>query len=356
MEPATGISADELRRLLSRAELFSSLIEEDLSFVASRVALRGVGAGEPVFRAGEPSRRFFIVRSGEVLVSRTMEDGTTQELARYVAGEVFGDFDFVTGSLCDADARAVSATVLVTFPGGGRTLDDLALENPGAVSHLLLHGLSMVAARLRTTNRIISENAPWIRELRRQVYADPPTGLWTKGYLDEELPRLVEAPAGVILLKPDRFKDLIEDRGHAAGDEAMTRIAAILALASSRLGRGWAIRVRSNETALVVPRCDEATAVATARSLAREVAAIDLGPGSSGTDFRFTASVALSFWPADGTRFGAVVDLGYQALLKAWRDGGNRIYRARNPGAAAGGTPADGESDASGLSPVGSAL
>ena len=50
--------------------------------------------------------------------------------------------------------------------------------------------LAMISGRLRATHRLIAENAPWVRELNRQIYTDPATGMWSRAFLDEEVPRL----------------------------------------------------------------------------------------------------------------------------------------------------------------------
>ncbi|HTX72100.1 MAG TPA: GGDEF domain-containing protein [Rectinemataceae bacterium] len=320
-------SAD-LSPLLRRAELFSNLLDDDLAYVEERCEELRLEAGAPLFGPGEKARRFFIVHSGEIGIFRSEEGGGEREIARYVAGDVLGDFDFAVGASFDARARAETAAVLIAFPSRGRGLEDLAREKPDTTARILLRSLSMISSRLRSTHRLISENAPWVRELRRQIYTDPGTGLWSRAFLDEELPRLIEAPTAIILLKPDRFKELNDAHGHSAGDEAMELVAGILVAEIGRLGRGWALRLRSNETALIVPRSSHEEARATALRLSAEVGRIEV-PAAAGSGFRFTSSLSIALWPEDGAEWKGLVDDTYGVLTKAWRDGGNRIYRVR---------------------------
>lgn len=314
---------------LKRAELFSNLLDDDLAYVAERSELLSLPAGAAVFSVGEKARRFFIVKEGVVSVYRADERGEEREMARYLEGDVLGDFDFALGTKFDARGKAETEVQLIAFPGGGKCMEELAQEKPDTTARILLRSLSMISSRLRSTQRLISENAPWVRELRRQIYTDPGTGLWSKAFLDEEIPRMVERPSSLILVKPDRFKELNDAHGHSAGDAAMERMAAILNDQVERLGRGYALRLRSNETALVIPRCGAGEAAEMARFVNALVCAVDLSRAIPGCKFSFTASIAFAVWPEDGPEWRRLVDEAYAVLTRAWHDGGARIYRLK---------------------------
>jgi diguanylate cyclase (GGDEF)-like protein len=314
--------------LLKKAELFSNLLDDDLSYVAERVERFALERGAVLFAQGEKARRFFIVRSGEIGIYRSEEGGAEREMARYVAGDVLGDFDFAVGSVLDATARTVSGAQVVAFPRGGMSMQDLASEKPDATARILLRSLSMISSRLRSTQRLISDNSPWIRELRRQIYTDSSTGLWSRAFLDEEVHRNLREPTAVVMVKPDRFKELNDAHGHGAGDEAMALLSGILVGETERLGRGWALRLRSNETAVVVPGCRADEATAAARRLAAAISAMDV-PVARGSGFSFTASLSLAIWPEDGADWKRLVEDSYGLLTRAWKDGGSRLYRLR---------------------------
>jgi diguanylate cyclase (GGDEF)-like protein len=321
-----AIARNELLALLKKAELFSRLLDDDLSYVADNSELLCLPRGELLFSRGDKPSRFFIVRSGVIGIYRSVEGGRERELARYVAGDVVGDFDFAVGSPLDATARAESECELVVFPGGGRCMQDLANEKPDASARVLLRSLSMISSRLRSTQRLISENSPWVRELRRQIYTDPGTGLWSRAFLDEELPKRLERPTVVLMVKPDKFKELNDAHGHSAGDEAMALLAGLLAGEAERLAKGWAIRLRSNETAIVAPGLGAEAAVGAARRLSGSIGRMDVS-AARGTGFSFTASMSLAVWPDDGGDWKLLVEEAYGLLTKAWRDGGDRLYR-----------------------------
>jgi diguanylate cyclase (GGDEF)-like protein len=186
----------------------------------------------------------------------------------------------------------------------------------------------MISSRLRSTQRLISENSPWVRELRRQIYTDPSTGLWSRAFLDEEVPRSLESPTSIVLVKPDRFKELNDAHGHQAGDQAMSLLSGALVAEAESLGRGWAIRMRSNETAVVIPRCGAEEAAATAARLSASIAAIEV-PAAAGTGFSFTSSIAIAVWPEDGEDWKRLVEDAYGLLTRTWRSGGARACRLR---------------------------
>ena len=132
----------------------------------------------------------------------------------------------------------------------------------------VLHAfLTTVAQRIRATNRLITENAPWVKELRRQLHTDAHTGLFTRPYLEQEAASFLGETTALIMLKPDNFKQLNDCYGHKAGDGAMTLLASCL---KPFLGaRGFGVRYRGNEVAVVLPDAGEASAREVADGLRR---------------------------------------------------------------------------------------
>jgi diguanylate cyclase (GGDEF)-like protein len=168
----------------------------------------------------------------------------------------------------------------------------------------------------------------WVEELRRRAYEDPGTGLWKQSFLSDEIGSILAAPTALIQLKPDRFKVLVDSRGHTVGDEAMIRIAKVLKDAVRRLGRGWPMRFKSNETGLFVPNCDGDHAEKIAAALHAAIASLEPVPPIDGFPvFEFSATVVWGVWPNDDEKWDSLFQRNYALLLDAWRAGGNRIIR-----------------------------
>ncbi len=76
--------------MLGRAALFADLDEADLSEVNGRCHVSGFGAGEPIYHAGTPADRLFVVASGAVKTVRLAPDGRETVLELCGPGDAFG--------------------------------------------------------------------------------------------------------------------------------------------------------------------------------------------------------------------------------------------------------------------------
>lgn len=313
----------EQLKLLSGVELFSTLLDDDLTYVASKTELKQYSEGTVIFRPGEKAGQFFIVLKGSVSVSGKPKAATV-ELAKYLPGDAFGDFHFVIGAIYDATATALGDTVLYAFPGYNETLETLSSEKPHTASRIMLRSISMIASRLRSTNKLISENSLWIRELRKHMFTDPPTGLWNKSFMDSEISAMLSGTVAILILKPDKFKEIIDSLGHAAGDEIIGRIAALMLKETKMLKRGWAIRLRSNEMAMVLPEYTKQKAQTLADTIQTQISAIlpleCLGSGEN----KLSASICIGFWPTDNNNWNDLTGQIYNGMQRIWRTGGNR--------------------------------
>jgi diguanylate cyclase (GGDEF)-like protein len=332
MEVSMAVTGDtdllKHTELLRNTDLFKGLSEKDLGYVISRMSPIPLQKGERLFSSGQRADRCYILQSGSVRVFKRQEDGVVDDLAVFTPPDVLGDFDFARRALYDACAEAREASVVWAFPGLGFDMDTLAQEAPEPIAHVNLRSLVMISGRLRATQRLISENAPWVQELRRRSFEDPGTGLWNRSFLEEELSKNPEAPFSLILFKPDRFKILVDSRGHAAGDEGMVKIAAILKETVRRRGTGWALRLKSNEVALALPTCTAEEAQTIAQGVRGAIEALEPVPATGDLPpFSFTASACFGVWPEDAGPWAEFFPALYALLLETWRNSDPRLAR-----------------------------
>jgi len=317
-----------------RSDLFSNLLPEEKEYISYRTGSILLRKGGLLFSPGKKAEHLFLLQEGLVRVLRSHEKGGDEEIARFTSGDLIGDFDFARGAEYDAQAEALEDSSLIMFPGYGITMDSFATEAPHIMSKILLNSAAMVIARIKSTRKLIIQSMSWVQELHRKIHEDPGTGLLKQSFLTEEINRILENPMALIMLKPDNFKVLVDDLGHEAGDRAMIKIAALLKGITRRLGRGWALRFRSNETGILINKCDEVQAESLAHSLFDAVAALPPVPlehtrSKTKINFTFSGSIAWGIWPGGSKSWDSFFEGTYQLLLDTWKEGGDRIVRYR---------------------------
>lgn len=319
--------------LIQKTELFSSLSQKEIDFVVSRSGTLIISKGGLLFSSGEKAKQFYILKSGAIRVFTNRSDGSENEMAVFTAGDTIGDFDFARGAEYDACAEAAESSQLVVFPGYGLTIDSLAQEEPHAVCSILLNAIVLMTERIKSTQNLILDNMSWVQVLHKRAYEDPGTGLWKQALIADEITGVLNNPSAMIFLKPDRFKILVDSRGHTVGDETMIRIAIILKNITRNIGNGWPMRYKSNEMGIILNNCDRAQAEGITEELSSIIAGMEPVPAMDGfPPFVFSTTISWSIWPEDGAKWEELFQGGYAALLDAWKDGGDKIVHYSQKG------------------------
>ncbi len=137
----------------------------------------------------------------------------------------------------------------------------------------------------------------WLRirdELERQALTDPLTGLLNRRALEDfgarELSRAARtgAPYSALTLDVNKFKQINDTYGHAAGDKALTAVAA--ALRSSLRLTDVATRVGGDEFFVLLPDSDERAAAEVSSRLRRAIENT-LIESANGRIFRIAVSI-----------------------------------------------------------------
>ena len=98
----------EAAELVDELPAFDDLPVETLNDLAGRIALRGIRAGQPVFRQGDRPTAFYVVRHGQFAVEEEHPDtGDVQVLRTMERGESFGEMGLLTAGRRAATVRAV---------------------------------------------------------------------------------------------------------------------------------------------------------------------------------------------------------------------------------------------------------
>jgi len=308
---------------IEKAELFHSLLDREITFIKDHSCIISLRKKAKLFSIGQKAKQFYMLLEGAIRVYKPHDDGGHDVLAQYTSGDTIGDFDFARKAEYDANAEATEDSILVMFPGIGFSMDDFVAEEPHIISRILLNSILMMTGRIKSTQNILLENLSWVNELHRRAYEDPGTGLYKQTFLTDEINRILEEPMALIMLKPDRFKILVDSRSHEAGDEAMVRIAMILKSFTRKVDRGWAIRFKSNETGLLINKCPMPMAEKLVNGLCKAIEAMEPVPAQGDIPpFSFTGTIAWSVWPTDCSTWETLFQETYALLLETWKSGG----------------------------------
>jgi diguanylate cyclase (GGDEF)-like protein len=187
--------------------------------------------------------------------------------------------------------------------------------------------------RLRSGERVLTLQENLLetqRALRHQATHDHLTGIWNRRRVLEELDREVHRaeherrPCSIAVADLDHFKHINDTFGHGSGDAVLVGVGAQL---QSVLRAYDAVgRYGGEEFLLLLPGCDEATAVAVAERARHAVASHPVATTSG--QIGVTLSVGVASTSACGYRRDALIDTADAALYRAKSCGRNCVFAA----------------------------
>jgi len=174
-------------------------------------------------------------------------------------------------------------------------------------------------ARLNAGRRILAlEHSLRAANQRNRILSitDALTGAYNRRYLMEQLPREVERcrryayPLSVLMCDLDHFKQINDQRGHAAGDDVLQQFAA-RAQKSIRSNSDWIARYGGEEFLIVLPETAHAAGIFVAEKIRNLIAAAPF------TTRAGDAALTASFGVASTGPHGPDLTLKVEALIRA---------------------------------------
>jgi diguanylate cyclase (GGDEF)-like protein/PAS domain S-box-containing protein len=172
----------------------------------------------------------------------------------------------------------------------------------------------------------ISERKRAERDLEKLAFYDPLTGLANRALFQRAFRRHIsmavenQRQAALFLIDLDKFKEVNDSLGHAAGDE-------LLIIVAGKLKRGlpedaFLARLGGDEFAVIIPDADRAAALAVGgRIIDMFVATLQLNQG----EVSIGTSIGCVLIPLDGTEADDLLRKADLALYRAKDNGRNRI-------------------------------
>ncbi|HKU38000.1 MAG TPA: GGDEF domain-containing protein [Polyangiales bacterium] len=231
VDAAVGVSLDlsqpaQLRAALTSVELLRGLGPEILDAVVARCPLRRLAKGEPLLVAGQTNSEIFLVLEGELGVH--LDDKLEARVATLRAGDTVGELSAI-------DKKPTSATVIAHQPAALLVIDETMFWHVIQASHSFAVRLMLkLVERLRANNTAVQANMELASHFEAAALADALTGVHSRRWLDETLPRLCDrhrfdgVPLTIGVVDVDFFKKVNDTYGHQTGDMVLVGVAGML--------------------------------------------------------------------------------------------------------------------------------
>lgn len=185
-----------------------------------------------------------------------------------------------------------------------------------------------VLARTRDLDKAMAELTRANARLQDLSVRDSLTGLNNRQFLAERLPEMWRfaqrwrQPLSVLMIDIDHFKQVNDRHGHAAGDEALRQVAAVLNDIIRRPG-DHAVRYGGEEFLVVLPQTDLAGAAHMAESIRRGVQSLDVHYADQAIVLTVSIGV-VSTIPATHSQPESLINSADELLYQAKHGGRNR--------------------------------
>jgi diguanylate cyclase len=325
MKAATNEDMTSKLDLLKGVSLFAALKDREISVVAQHSGFYSYRKGDVIFQEGSYGDGLYVIREGEVLITKLREDNETMNIAQFISGESFGEMDLLENRKMTASARAETDATLLIFPARGTRFSDVLGTHPALSARILHELMAVIAGRIRSTNKLISEKSQLVEDLKRQLYNDKLTGLYNRTYLEEEFPRQLEDSGpltSIVMVKPDNFKTMNDTFGHEAGDSALRLIA--FSIRSQVRNEDVAVRYRGDEFAIIFPGISPDAALRIADQIRSLLGKLNYDHITGG-GFSTTVSVGVAAYPVHARDPKELVSLCFKRMFAARESGGDRV-------------------------------
>jgi diguanylate cyclase (GGDEF)-like protein/PAS domain S-box-containing protein len=190
--------------------------------------------------------------------------------------------------------------------------------------------VEILSTGIDTSDRKRAEDALRANEERFRELAvrDDLTGLYNTRYLYQALERLIASSAAtgadfsILFVDLDRFKRVVDSRGHLNGSRVIQEVAATIR--GCLEAPAWAVAYAGDEFVVVLPGLGRPAAVERANEIQTRIRTTQY-LGTMPHPVRLTASFGVASYPDDAGDLETLLALGDQALFSAKDRGRDRV-------------------------------
>jgi CRP/FNR family transcriptional regulator len=147
------MAAEESLQLIGRVPLFAELSRAELERITDVAIPRSFPKGVRVFHEGDHSDACYIVRTGDLRVTREHSDGRAIALATLGPGDIFGELAMLDGGTRSASVETLSDSELLGLPA---TDVRRVIADHGDIAAKLIVAITR---RLRETNERVARQS-----------------------------------------------------------------------------------------------------------------------------------------------------------------------------------------------------
>lgn len=309
-----------LRNALAGMELLRGLGVEILDAVVARCPVRKLEPGEPLLVAGRTNSEIFLVLAGEFAVH--LDDKLESRVATLRAGDTVGELSAI-------DKKPTSATVIAHTEAWLLVIDETMFWHVIQASHGFAVRLMLkLVERLRANNTTVQANMELSAHFEAAALSDALTGVHSRRWLDETLPRLCERhrydgmPMSLGVVDVDHFKKINDQHGHQTGDRVLVEVARTLR--GKLRPTDFVARFGGEEFVVIFPGTPLAGARIAAERLREAVSSAAFKSRDGSALPRVTISLGLAALGPEQD-IPALLEQADQCLYRAKHNGRNRV-------------------------------
>ncbi|MGH7254775.1 MAG: diguanylate cyclase, partial [Nitrospirales bacterium] len=166
----------------------------------------------------------------------------------------------------------------------------------------------------------------------RLIFEDELTSLYNRRFLlsyfeyQVSWEEVESSPLSLLMVDIDHFKQINDQHGHEAGDQALQQLAALIKEVAE--GQGLAIRYAGDEFVLLLPKCGKRSACDVAERLLRRVQETPFKVDHAEHGIRLTLSIGVATTPEDARTRKTLLQRADTALYHVKKSGRNGVADA----------------------------